>query len=181
MTVVRVGVFDENEIFRRGVIACLADDDMLEIVASESSKAVVGELDVAVVSSRIAGKGRFACPLVVCGNETRLGPHDAGNNVLGILPRTTLTPEQLLATVHAAAAGLQINAPGMRSPSSGPLDARSLAVLRLLAGGADTGEISRSLSYSERTIKDLVAKLECTLGARNRTHAVAEGFRAGLI
>jgi DNA-binding CsgD family transcriptional regulator len=54
-------------------------------------------------------------------------------------------------------------------------------VLRLLARGADTQEISRSLRYSERTIKTLIQEIERELGARSRAQAVAEGIRLGLI
>ena len=62
-----------------------------------------------------------------------------------------------------------------------PLDDRRMRVLRMLAEGADTQEISHSLSYSERTIKGLIGEIERLLGARSRAQAVAEGIRQGLI
>ena len=54
-------------------------------------------------------------------------------------------------------------------------------MLRLLAEGADTLQISRELSYSERTIKSLIQDVERELGARSRAQAVARGIREGLI
>lgn len=66
-------------------------------------------MDVAIVSPEVAAKTGFACPLVVCGEPpTSLA---AGNVVLAALPRATLTAEQLLACVHAAASGLRIGRP----------------------------------------------------------------------
>ena len=54
-------------------------------------------------------------------------------------------------------------------------------ILRLLAEGADTLDISRQLRYSERTIKGLIQDIERELGARSRAQAVARGIRRGLI
>jgi|GEM_PF-244097 len=58
---------------------------------------------------------------------------------------------------------------------------RERAVLRLLGEGADTREIARRLSYSERTVKVVVQDLTRRFGLRNRTHAVAYAVRHGLI
>jgi DNA-binding NarL/FixJ family response regulator len=62
-----------------------------------------------------------------------------------------------------------------------PLDDRRLSILRLLAEGADTREISQHLHYSQRTIKGLISSIENELDSRNRTHAVATAIRHGLI
>ena len=100
---------------------------------------------------------------------------------MAVLPRASLTPERLVGAVHAAAAGLRIDEGGPAGPQGGRLDDRRLAVLRLLADGADTLEISQHLRYSERTIKGLIQDIERELGARSRAQAVAQGIRRGLI
>jgi DNA-binding NarL/FixJ family response regulator len=66
---------------------------------------------------------------------------------------------------------------------SGPggLTPREAEVLLHLADGLDTSEIASRLSYSERTIKNIIHSLISRLGLRNRTHAVAHGIRSGLI
>lgn len=58
---------------------------------------------------------------------------------------------------------------------------REIAVLRLLAQGMSTREVARALSWSERTIKNVVYDLTTRHGLRNRTHAVAVAVRAGLV
>jgi DNA-binding NarL/FixJ family response regulator len=58
---------------------------------------------------------------------------------------------------------------------------RELAVLRLVADGHATGEIARRLSYSERTIKNVLHDVTSRLNLRNRSQAVAWALREGLI
>ena len=167
---IRVGIVDENEMFALGLRAALTGHPRIELVAEDP-------VDVAVVSPASAGERRFSCPLVVCGEP----PHRLaeGNDVLAVLPRSTLTPEQLLASIHAAAAGLRIAPP--QAPVVSRLEGRPLDVLRLLAAGADTREIARHLGYSDRTIKSVIREIQLALGTRNRAQAVAEGVRQGLI
>jgi DNA-binding CsgD family transcriptional regulator len=180
MKSVRVAVIDEHDIFRRGLVACLADDPFLEVVVDRAAGPFTEEVDVVVVSPRAAGQERFDCPIVVCG-ERKIPAAPGGNQLMGTLPRSALTAEQLIATVRAAAAGLRIDAPPAEPWPPGRLDERRLEVLRLLAEGADTQEISVSLGYSERTVKGLIQGLERQLGSRSRAQAVAEGIRRGLI
>jgi len=175
-----VAVVEEHDIFRRGIVACLADDPDVEIVYEGAAGPPQGDAVVAVVSHRAARSERFPCALVVCTSESQAPDTYAPNVVLGVLPRNSLTGAQLLATVHAAAAGLQVQPSGAPQPSR-PLDDRSIEVLRLLSRGADTHQISDALCYSERTVKTLIADIQRSLGARNRTHAVAEGIRNGFI
>ena len=75
-------------------------------------------------------------------------------------------------------------APGRLQPKAGrisPLEPRERELLRLLAEGYDTAEIARTLSYSERTVKNIVRGLLDRLHLRNRAHAVAFAMRAGLL
>jgi DNA-binding CsgD family transcriptional regulator len=54
-------------------------------------------------------------------------------------------------------------------------------VLRLVADGFDTVQIARTLSYSERTVKNIIQKVLIRLKLRNRPHAVAYALRNGLL
>lgn len=183
MRTIRVGIFDEHEIFRRGVEACLSEDPRLHVLA-HGLKGSPGDLDVAVVSHPIASETTFPCPLVLCAGESAdEGPPAAGNKAFAVLPRGTVTPEQLVAAVHAAAAGLRTSVEtGNPEPAvSSRLDDRCLKVLQLLGEGADTREIGQLLRYSDRTIKSIIHDLQRALGARSRAHAVAEAVRHGLI
>jgi DNA-binding NarL/FixJ family response regulator len=54
-------------------------------------------------------------------------------------------------------------------------------VLKLLADGLDTAEVARRLSYSERTVKNVLQDVTRRHNLRNRTHAVAFALRQGFI
>ncbi|BCJ60258.1 helix-turn-helix transcriptional regulator [Micromonospora endophytica] len=61
------------------------------------------------------------------------------------------------------------------------LTERELQVLLGMAEGKSNAEIGRELYVSEDTVKTHARRLFRKLGARDRAHAVAAGFRAGLV
>jgi DNA-binding CsgD family transcriptional regulator len=170
--IIHVGIVDEHEMFALGLRTCLAGSALVQV-----SPVVDEDVDVVIASAQAIEERRFHCPLIICGElPNRVAP---GNEVMAVLGRGTLTAEQLLASIHAAAAGLRVmhadHAPTPR------LAGRGLEVLALLAAGADTKEIAKQLGYSDRTIKSVIRDVQLSLGARNRAQAVAEGIRQGLI
>lgn len=180
---IRVGVVEEVEIFRRGLVACLAEDPSLDVRTAVGAPPLPEAVDVAVVSTAAAADHRFACPVVVCGGD-RDEPHWTGaiNDVAGVLIRSTMTVAQLHATVHATAAGLRVNADVSTDGAvAGAIGARAVRVLELLAQGWSTREIADEMSYSERTIKKLIHESEHLLEARSRAQVVALAIRHGLI
>jgi DNA-binding NarL/FixJ family response regulator len=58
---------------------------------------------------------------------------------------------------------------------------REVAVLRLLSEGVGTLEIANRLSYSERTVKNIIHGVTERFNLHNRCHAVAFALRAGVI
>ena len=58
---------------------------------------------------------------------------------------------------------------------------REVEVLRLLAEGVDTLEIAQRLSYSERTVRNIIHGLLARMKLRNRAHAVAYALRNGVM
>jgi DNA-binding NarL/FixJ family response regulator len=58
---------------------------------------------------------------------------------------------------------------------------RELEILRLIADGMDTAEIATTLSYSERTVKNVLHDVTSRLQLRNRSHAVAYALKQGMI
>ncbi|MFJ4090461.1 LuxR C-terminal-related transcriptional regulator [Kitasatospora sp. NPDC089913] len=119
--------------------------------------------------------------------------------VAAILWRREATPERLGRAVLAAARGdgdlpadlqgrliaqvgrLQRSVQGMPGQAPTGLSERESDVLRLVAEGWDTGEIAARLSYSERTVKNVLHGLTTRLQLRNRAHAVAHAVREGYI
>ncbi|MFC4078541.1 helix-turn-helix transcriptional regulator [Amycolatopsis samaneae] len=119
--------------------------------------------------------------------------------VVAVLPRAAVTDERLPDSVRAAASGganlpsnllgtlvehterlyREVLAPGGLTGAS--LSPREIDVLRLMADGLDTNEIAAELSYSERTVKNIIYAITDRLRLRNRPHAVAYAMRAGVI
>lgn len=63
----------------------------------------------------------------------------------------------------------------------GALSGRELEVLQVLAQGKSTKEVAEATFLSEETIKTYLKQIFRKLGVRDRTEAVAEGFRRGLV
>lgn len=61
------------------------------------------------------------------------------------------------------------------------LSEEELKAMRLIANGATNEEIAKEMYWSERTAKRKVEAIIAKLGARNRTQAVAEAIKRGLI
>lgn len=119
--------------------------------------------------------------------------------VVGLVRRGEATSDRLVAVIRAAATGdgtvppdllgrlmdqvgkLQRQVLGPRGLTFTGLAAREIEVLRLIADGYDTGEVARQLSYSERTVKNVLHDVTSRLQLRNRSHAVAYALREGLI
>ena len=117
----------------------------------------------------------------------------------GLLRRSDAQPERLVEAILSAATGdgsvpadllgrllehvgrLQRQVLSPLGLTMSGLTEREIEVLRLVADGLDTAEIAGSLSYSERTIKNIIHDVTARLNLRNRSHAVAYAVRQGLI
>jgi len=113
--------------------------------------------------------------------------------VVGESPRAgDVTAEQIVAAVHAAAAGLIVMPAGegiaLQSPMHEPLQdtvepltPREMDVLEMLAEGLSNKMIAHRLSISDHTAKFHVNSILAKLNAGTRTEAVTRGIRLGLI
>ena len=61
------------------------------------------------------------------------------------------------------------------------LTRRELDILTTIVAGLSNKEIARRFALSEDTVKTHARRLFRKLGARDRAHAVAAAFRAGLV
>src|SRR5262249_40987057 len=66
-------------------------------------------------------------------------------------------------------------------PAPSTLSTREAEMLRLVSEGLDTAEIAAKMSYSERTVKNVLHEVTTRLQLRNRAHAVGFAMRHGLI
>ena len=67
------------------------------------------------------------------------------------------------------------------SPAHPTLTQTELHVLQLVAVGKTTSEIADELFVAEKTVKNHLANIFRKLGVKNRSHAVSEGYRQGLL
>ena len=93
---------------------------------------------------------------------------------------------ELLETIRAVHAGQKRVSPEAAAEiaehaTDEPLTPRELDVLRLVAGGNANKEIAGQLFLTEETVKAHVRNILAKLGANDRTHAVAIGFKRGII
>ncbi|RKS77606.1 DNA-binding NarL/FixJ family response regulator [Motilibacter peucedani] len=164
--------------------------------------------DEALRLLRLARRGGTARAVLVAGRLDEGTVSTAvESGALGLVRRSEATPARLLRVIKAADVGQgsvppdllgrllqragERSVPSQRSaaPAGGPvlgavggvLADREVEVLRLVADGYDTAEIARTMSYSERTIKNVLHDVMSRLQLRNRSHAVAYALRQGLI
>jgi DNA-binding NarL/FixJ family response regulator len=67
------------------------------------------------------------------------------------------------------------------SPARPALTQTELRILELIAEGQTTVEVAEGLFVAEKTIKNHLANIFRKLGVKNRSHAVSEGYRQGLL
>jgi len=175
---------EESELGEVGVALVVADEVDVDTIQGVRGLRRRGVDRVALLVGRLDDKGLLAAV-------------EAG--VGGIVRRSEVTPQKLVAVIRSVAAGEGLLPPDLlgrlldqvgqlqrevlapRGLTFSGLTERELAVLRLLADGHDTAEVGRQLFYSERTVKNIVHDLTSRLELRNRTHAVAYALRQGLI
>lgn len=95
-----------------------------------------------------------------------------------ILAGGVYLPVQLLNPAQAESRSAQPEHPGR---GAGPLTARQLDVLRLLAEGKSNKLICRELNLGEGTVKVHIAAIFRALNVSNRTEAALEAKRLGLL
>jgi DNA-binding NarL/FixJ family response regulator len=115
----------------------------------------------------------------------------------GFLLKTS-PPPQLVAAIHAVAAGDTLLAPEItrrlleeyvrrpppgaaRPPALEELTVREVEVLRLVATGHSNAQIATKLFVSEPTVKTHINRLFRKLGVRDRIHAVVLAYETGLV
>ncbi|MFF3852941.1 LuxR C-terminal-related transcriptional regulator [Micromonospora sp. NPDC002575] len=204
---VPVHLSSTDVISRAGVVSQLRPrPEVLLLDAAEADRAEVSVIiadgiDEPVLRTLRALRTRGASALVLVVTQV----DDAGlvaaveHGVAGIVRRSEASADRLVTVIRAAAAGegtvppdllgrllqqvgtLQREVLGPRGLTFSGLADREVEVLRLVADGFDTAEIAAKLSYSQRTIKNILHDVTNRLHLRNRCHAVAYALRNGLI
>lgn len=169
---------------------------LLDVAATHGDELMAALSVLAIDADDRAGAG----PGIVLLTEDRDVARAAGalhSGVRALLAREAL-PHEILASVHAAAAGLVVLAPewlallapppvaALRTTNGGAvrqaaLSPRELEVLHLIADGLANKQIAARLAISEHTVKFHVASVFAKLHASTRAEAVLAGARQGMI
>jgi DNA-binding NarL/FixJ family response regulator len=210
---VKVFVVDSHAIYRRGLVASLElldrvdRVDQADGVRDARANAALGEADIVILDTSIAGGCEFVTAVAStgdahiiactsqCDERSVVTAVEAG--AVGYLRKDTLTQDVLQAAIQAAGGGAAIVAPDMlgamlrSSPALSDSDParfpvprltdREQRVLGLIAEGYPTREVAEQLSYSERTVKNVLHDIVTKLNVRSRSQAVAHAVRDGLI
>lgn len=201
-------VLDPHTIYRRGLAACLELMSEVDSVAHAGSVRDAWEdpalftADLVILDTAAPGGRDFIgaaqeatdAPVLVCtsncGEDAVITAMQAG--AVGFLRKDTLTADSLGAAVRAAASGSGVVTPELLGrlvsgiptddrPAAARLTDREQQVLALIAEGHPTREVALQLSYSERTVKNVLHDVVTKLNARSRSQAVAFAVREGLI
>jgi DNA-binding NarL/FixJ family response regulator len=170
-------------------------------VHAEVAVVVCDEVDTRAVRSmrtlQHAGVSRVVMIVSRIDDAGLLTAVESGANA--ILRRADALPDKVMSAVKAAAEGdgtvppdllgrllnqvrqVQRDVLGPRGLSLSGFSERELEVLRLLADGNDTAEIAQELSYSQRTVKNVIHDVTSRHRLKNRSHAVAFAVRQGLV
>jgi DNA-binding NarL/FixJ family response regulator len=205
--VIRLLLSDDHPVVRAGMRALLEAEPDLQVAgeASSAEEAVrlatapgidlvlmdlqfPGRLQGVEATRRIRAAARAPKVLVLTNYDTDadiLGAIEAGAS--GYLLKDA-PPGELIAAIHAAAAGESALAPAVASrldasQRSGDqrLTVREAEVLQLVAGGSTNREIGQALFLSEATVKSHLVHIFTKLGVGSRTAAVARARELGAI
>lgn len=194
---IRVLVVDDHALVRSGIRTLLDADPDLDVVGEAANGrealAVAGDsapdvvlmdlsmpvMDGIAATRELLASGSPARVLVLTSFSDRERVRDVlAAGATGYVLKDA-EPRDLLAAIHAAAAGhvpLDARVAGALLPSptalAGPaLSPRETEVLRLVARGLANKQIARSLGITERTVKAHLSRVFRELGVLDRTSA----------
>jgi DNA-binding NarL/FixJ family response regulator len=199
-------VIDGQPVFRLGVRRLLSDSFYIE-EAEDGAGALqlltdVGDFDVAIVDiGRRAGKDgppmsgtaairalRKAAPglgIVAFGSRPeRHAASEAMHAGATAYVAKSSPPQELSRAVEAAAEAETFVDPATKRSNGAKgrgLTKRQRQILQLIADGHSTSIAAESLGLSAETVRTHTKAVLARLGARDRAHAVAIGFRTSLI
>lgn len=205
---IRVLLADDHPVVREGLRGMLSAEPDLTVVGEASSgpqaEALSAELgpDIVLMDLRMPGGGGaesigrmraagLPCRVIV------LTTYETDTDILraveagaaGYLLKD-LTRTELADAVRAAARGETVLAPSVAArlvdqlrsrPDRPRLSQRETAVLRLVAEGCTNAEIGRRLFIGESTVKTHLLRIFGKLGVDDRTAAVTNAMRHGLL
>lgn len=207
-TRVRVLIADDHAVVRTGLRALLVSDPAVEVIADVAAadaaveRSRIGDVDVVLMDLRFAGDAEAGVRATRRLRELASPPqvlvltsHDTDADILGAVEAGACGyllkdagPDELLAAVHAAAAGESALSPTVAAKLMGRLrdprpvlTEREAEVLRAVASGATNRQVAAALHVSEATVKTHLVHVFDKLGVASRTAAVARARELGVV
>jgi len=194
--VIRVLIAVSSALARAGLESLLKKSDHIELAGSVTAFEHIADQDPDVIvadwnkpAQDLAEdlseelRERRAAVVLLTGDPTA-ALELLRSGVRAVLPRDA-SPDQIIAGIEAAAAGLVVMRPEDLEPRSSktsePLTSRENEVLGMMAEGLANKEIAHRLGISEHTVKFHITSIMSKLNASSRTEAVMLGLRQGLI
>lgn len=207
MNRIPVAVYAEDPVLRAGITYQLRPRPEVEVLRLEEeqhavvSLVVVDRVDDATARllRRLRQSSTTRTGLVVGHFDQDALQTSIDCGVTAVVRRAEADQDRLVSTVSALAKGeavlpgdllgklldhvgrLQRSVLDPNGPSLSTLTAREADMLRLVSEGFDTAEIASKMSFSERTVKNVLHEVTTRLQLRNRAHAVGYVMRHGLI
>jgi len=201
---IRVAVFDDHTMVREGIVALLELHPDLEVVGQAGDGLEAIELyrrlrpDVALVDLRMPGKDGVAVIATLREELPQarflvLTTYDSEDDVSRALQAGArgyllkgATRATLVDAIRAVHAGQRYIPPDVADrvlprPTREMLTEREAEVLHRIAEGMSNKEISDALGISEHTVKGHVKNLLGKLGVTDRTKALVEAVKRGLV
>jgi DNA-binding NarL/FixJ family response regulator len=202
---IAVCVFADDPVSQAGMVSSFRPRPEVLVVDRDDDQAAVAVVMADTVEEStlqtLRSLQRRHCPalLVVRAIDDASLAAAVEAGLAGLVRRADATPERLASAVCSIARGdgtvppdllgrllaqvgrVQRQVLSPRGFTLTGLAQRELEILRLIADGMDTAEIATRLSYSERTVKNVLHDVTSRLQLRNRSHAVAYALKQGMI
>ncbi len=196
-------IVDDHPLFRAGFHAVLEQSALQAGVLSDSSfpearRALERDADLALVLLDIPLRGddgfaalkiigqRFpttACVLISGDEQAGIATRAVNAGASGFIPKS-FTADEMIAAIGQVLTGEVFIPPQpelQQVRETSGLTLRQLEVISMLGRGFSNKEIARALDVAERTVKAHVSAVFEALGVRNRTQAVLEAQRRGVL
>jgi DNA-binding NarL/FixJ family response regulator len=210
MKPIRLVVVDDHALFRSGLISLLNDapefqvvgeagngQEALDVVRRLSPDVILLDINMPIMGGvetvtelRQESDVRILMLTISKSDEDLFGAISAGAD--GYLLKN-VTPDELFKAIRNVMAGLSVLAPDVTrqvlraisldqvGAADRGLSSRELEVLRCLAQGKTTAQISSELFISDNTVKTHVRHILEKLEASNRAEAVSKAVQLGMI